>query len=73
MRIFGLLLKNKKYLTDVKQHLKGLNFFTKFTQLPLLCGNNGVSKSMWQQWCFKIYVATMVFQNGGYLIRKRHR
>jgi hypothetical protein len=30
------LLKNKKYLTDVKQHLKGLNFFMKVTQYPLL-------------------------------------
>jgi hypothetical protein len=30
------LLKKKKYLTDVKQHVKGLNFFTNVTQLPLL-------------------------------------
>jgi hypothetical protein len=30
------LLKNKKNLTDVKQHLTGLNFLTKVTELPLL-------------------------------------
>ena len=30
------LLINKKYLTNIKQHLKSLNFCTKVTQLPLL-------------------------------------
>jgi hypothetical protein len=36
------LLKNKRHLTYVKQHLKSFNFGTKVTQLLLL----------WQQWRF---------------------